>query len=63
MTIWFFIGILAAALTIVGYIPRIMRMYRTKSVADIGRVTFLPFNSGVSLWAVSFRSVTQKSSV
>jgi MtN3 and saliva related transmembrane protein len=58
MTIWFFIGIIAAALTMVGFIPEIVRMYWAKSVADISLVTFLSFTLGVSLWAVYGVSVS-----
>jgi MtN3 and saliva related transmembrane protein len=52
MTIWLFIGITAAVLTMFGFIPQIVRMYRTKSVADISVVTLLQFTVGVTLWAV-----------
>jgi MtN3 and saliva related transmembrane protein len=52
MTLWFFIGITAACLTMFGFIPQIARMYRTKSVADISVVTLLQFTLGVALWAV-----------
>ena len=52
MTIWIFIGIIAACLTMFGFIPQIARMYRTKSVADISVVTLVQFTLGVSLWAV-----------
>jgi len=52
MTSWFFIGIIAACLTMFGFIPQIARMYRTKSVADISIVTLFQFTFGVALWAV-----------
>jgi MtN3 and saliva related transmembrane protein len=52
MTYWLFIGIVAACLTMFGFIPQIVRMYRTKSVADISVVTLLQFTMGVTLWAV-----------
>jgi len=52
MTIWLFIGITAAALTMFGFIPQIVRMYRTRSVADISVVTLLQFTLGVTLWTV-----------
>ncbi|MDD1706514.1 MAG: hypothetical protein LUQ12_05685 [Methanoregulaceae archaeon] len=51
MTFWLFIGIVAACLTMLGFIPQIIRMYRTKSVADISVVTLLQFTLGVTLWA------------
>jgi MtN3 and saliva related transmembrane protein len=52
MTIWLFIGITAAALTMFGFIPQIVRMSRTRSVADISVVTLLQFTLGVTLWTV-----------
>jgi MtN3 and saliva related transmembrane protein len=52
MTFWIFIGIIAACLTMFGFIPQIVRMYRTKSVADISSVTLFQFTLGVTLWAV-----------
>ncbi|HPH35321.1 MAG TPA: SemiSWEET family transporter [Methanoregulaceae archaeon] len=51
MTFWFFVGIMAAALTMFGFIPQIIRMYRTKSVEDISVLTLLQFTLGVALWA------------
>jgi MtN3 and saliva related transmembrane protein len=58
MTSWFFIGIIAACLTMFGFIPQIARMYRTKSVADISIVTLFQFTFGVTLWAVYGFSVS-----
>jgi MtN3 and saliva related transmembrane protein len=52
MIFWLLIGITAAALTMFGFIPQIVRMYRTKSVADISVVTLLQFTLGVTLWTV-----------
>lgn len=60
MTTWFFIGIIAACLTIVGYIQEIVRIYRAKSAADVSSVTFLPFTLGISLWAVCGVSVSDQ---
>ena len=58
MTSWFFIGIIAACLTMFGFIPQIARMYRTKSVADISIGTLFQFTLGVTLWAVYGFSVS-----
>lgn len=58
MAFWFFIGIIAACLTMFGFIPQIVRMYRTKSVADISVVTLLQFTLGVTLWAIYGYSIT-----
>lgn len=58
MTFWFFIGIIAACLTMFGFVPQIVRMYRTKSVADISSGTLFQFTLGVTLWAVYGFSVS-----
>lgn len=58
MTYWFFIGIIAACLTMFGFVPQIARMYRTKSVADISVLTLVQFTLGVTLWAVYGYSVS-----
>jgi MtN3 and saliva related transmembrane protein len=52
MIVWFFVGIVAAALTMFGFIPQIIRMYRTRSVKDISVLTLVQFTLGVALWAV-----------
>jgi MtN3 and saliva related transmembrane protein len=58
MTFPLFIGIIAAALTMSGFVPQIARMYRTKSVADISVGTLVQFTLGVTLWAVYGFSVS-----
>jgi len=52
MTFWFYIGIAAAALTMFGFIPQIVRMYQTGSVHDISVLTLLQFTLGMTLWAL-----------
>jgi len=52
MTTGFFIGILAACLTMFGFLPQIIRMHRTKSAADISSITLFQFTLGGTLWAV-----------
>lgn len=52
MMFWFFVGIVAAVLTMFGFIPQIIRMYRTRSVKDISVLTLVQFALGVALWAV-----------
>ena len=49
---WFLVGSAAAALTTFGFVPQVLKIWRTKSVRDISPVTFLQFAAGVSLWAV-----------
>jgi MtN3 and saliva related transmembrane protein len=58
MTFWLFIGIIAACLTMFGFIPLIARTHRSKSVADIRIVPLFQFTLGVTLWAVSGFSVS-----
>jgi len=41
MIFWFFVGIVAAVLTMFGFIPQIIRMYRTRSVKDISVLTLV----------------------
>ncbi|NYT21226.1 MAG: hypothetical protein GKC07_05430, partial [Methanomicrobiales archaeon] len=52
MSPWLLIGILAALLTMFGFVPQLMKMYRTKSVSDVSLGTLCQFTTGVSLWAV-----------
>lgn len=52
MSPWLLIGIMAALLTMFGFVPQLMKMYRTKSVSDVSLGTLCQFTTGVSLWAV-----------
>lgn len=47
---WELIGSLAAILTMFGFVPQILKMYRTQSVADISLVMLLQFCLGMFLW-------------
>jgi MtN3 and saliva related transmembrane protein len=49
---WILIGSIAAVLTMFGFVPQIVKMYRTKSVTDVSAITLFQFTIGVSLWAV-----------
>jgi MtN3 and saliva related transmembrane protein len=49
---WYTVGAVAAALTSFGFVPQIMKMWRTKSVRDVSPITILQFIAGVSLWVV-----------
>lgn len=49
---WYIVGTLAAFLTMFGFVPQIIKMFRTKSVKDISLLTFIQFSLGVSLWAL-----------
>ncbi len=47
---WQLIGISAASLTMFGFIPQIIKIYKTKSVKDISLFALLQFTLGISLW-------------
>jgi len=47
---WKLIGISAASLTMFGFIPQIIKIYKTKSVKDISLFALLQFVIGISLW-------------
>ena len=50
--IWTVIGGIAACLTTFGFIPQILKIWRSKSVGDVSVVTFYQFTAGVTLWAI-----------
>ena len=50
--IWSVIGVVAALLTTFGFVPQILKMWRSKSVGDVSVVTFYQFTAGVTLWAI-----------
>ncbi len=49
---WYLVGIAAAILTTFGFIPQIIKMYRTKSSKDVSLVTLVQFGLGTTLWAL-----------
>ncbi|MGB4235583.1 MAG: SemiSWEET family transporter [Methanoregulaceae archaeon] len=51
MAPWVLVGIVAALLTMFGFVPQMVKMYRTRSVADVSLATLCQFTAGVSLWA------------
>ena len=46
------IGMVAAVLTTVAYIPQVVKIYRTKSARDVSFRMFSLLATGVSLWLV-----------
>ncbi len=48
--LWELIGSLAAVLTMFGFVPQILKMYRTQSVSDVSLVMLLQFCLGMFLW-------------
>ena len=51
--IWTAVGILAAVLTSFGFVPQVMKMWRSRSVGDVSATTFLKFSVGVTLWGAN----------
>lgn len=47
---WTILGFTAATLTMFGFIPQIIKIYKTKSVADISLFALLQFTLGIFLW-------------
>ncbi len=50
--LWDIIGLSAAFLTMFGFLPQVIKIYRTKSVNDISIVTIVQFMFGIFLWLV-----------
>jgi len=49
---WYVIGIAAALLTTFGFVPQIIKMYKTKSSNDVSIATLYQFSAGVILWTL-----------
>jgi MtN3 and saliva related transmembrane protein len=49
---WFALGSVAAVLTSFGFVPQIVKMWRTKSVRDVSPIMIVQFIAGVLLWTV-----------
>ncbi|MCK9441398.1 MAG: SemiSWEET transporter [Methanothrix sp.] len=47
---WELIGSGAAVLTMFGFVPQILKIYKTKSVADVSLGMLLQFCLGMFLW-------------
>ena len=47
---WELIGSSAAVLTMFGFVPQILKIYKTQSVADVSLVMLLQFCLGMFLW-------------
>jgi len=39
-------------LTTFGFVPQILKMYRTRAVGDVSLLTFIQYMAGVGLWAL-----------
>jgi MtN3 and saliva related transmembrane protein len=47
-----FLGLLAGALTTTAFVPQLLKIYHSKSAADLSTGMFIVFCSGVALWLV-----------
>jgi MtN3 and saliva related transmembrane protein len=50
--VWTIIGFTAAILTMFGFLPQVIKIYKTKSVKDISLVTLVQFTFGIALWVL-----------
>jgi MtN3 and saliva related transmembrane protein len=50
--LWTIIGIAAATLTMLSFIPQICRSLKTRSVKDVSPVTLFQLSCGVTLWMI-----------
>jgi MtN3 and saliva related transmembrane protein len=48
--LWMVLGIAAASLTMFGFIPQIIKMWKTHSAQDVSGLTLVQFGAGVTLW-------------
>lgn len=46
------IGIIAAILTSLGFVPQVRKMWQRKSVGDVSVVTFIQFSVGILMWII-----------
>ncbi len=48
--VWTIIGIAAASMTMLGFVPQIIKMWETHSVKDVSGLTIVQFIVGAALW-------------
>jgi MtN3 and saliva related transmembrane protein len=48
--LWTVIGITAAVLTMLGFVPQTVKMWKTRSVKDVSGITLVQFGIGITLW-------------
>jgi len=49
---WYLVGVVAALLTTLGFVPQILKMRRTRSARDVSLVTLVQLAIGVVIWGV-----------
>jgi MtN3 and saliva related transmembrane protein len=50
MMFWDIIGVSAATLTMFGFLPQIVKMWKKKSARDVSGLTLIQFCCGIVLW-------------
>jgi MtN3 and saliva related transmembrane protein len=50
--LWEILGFLAAFLTMFGFLPQVIKIYRTKSVKDLSLLAIIQFMLGIFLWLI-----------
>lgn len=50
VNLWTAVGIIAASLTSFGFAPQVIKMWRSRSVADVSVLTFWQYAIGIGLW-------------
>jgi len=50
--VWTIIGSVAATLTMLSFVPQIIKSFRTKSVKDVSLITIFQLSLGVFLWVI-----------
>jgi MtN3 and saliva related transmembrane protein len=48
--IWTIVGIAAAAMTMFGFVPQIIKMWKTQSAKDVSGLTIVQYIVGGTLW-------------
>jgi MtN3 and saliva related transmembrane protein len=48
--VWTIVGIAAASMTMFGFVPQIIKMWKTHSVKDVSGLTIVQFIVGAALW-------------
>ena len=48
--LWTIVGIAAASLTMSGFFPQVIKMWKTHSVKDVSGLTLIQFSVGAALW-------------
>jgi MtN3 and saliva related transmembrane protein len=48
--VWTIVGIAAASLTMSGFFPQVIKMWKTHSVKDVSGITLVQFSVGAACW-------------